>query len=272
MPQFEFKGKKIHYEIHGEGQPIVLLNGIMMSTLSWHQFIAPLSANNKLILMDFFDQGQSDKYKEEPYGMDLQVASLKALLDHLSLEKPAIAGISYGGNVALKFASEHPEYVHRLMVFNASTKTGEWGKELGQSWIMSANDPTHFYSTTIPIIYSQDFYNSRPDWVKARKDFLINQVFTNKEFMEGIVRLTHSSVEYNVENQLDKITAKTLIVASETDPITPAHEQYKLRDLIAGSDLVLLPSTGHASMYERPALFVSLLTGFANSQLEGLTI
>jgi len=272
MAQFEFKGKKIHYETHGEGAPIVLLNGIMMSTLSWYQLIQPLSANNKLILLDFLDQGQSDKYKDEPYNLDLQVAVLKALLDHLELKKTAIAGISYGGNVALKFAAEHPEYVHRLIAFNVTAKTGAWLKELGQSWVLSANNPEHFYCTTIPIIYSQEFYNSRPDWVKIRKDFLTGQIFTNKEFMDGIIRLTQSADDYNIESKLCNITAKTLIIASETDPITPVKEQYKLHDGIKDSELVLLPGTGHATMYERPALFISLLLGFANSPLEGIVI
>ena len=272
MAQFEFKGKMLYYETHGEGSPIVLLNGLMMSTLSWKQFVRPLSAENKLILMDFFDQGRSAKYPNEPYNLDLQVAAVKALFDHLGLEKAAVAGISYGGNAALKFACEHPEYVSRLIVFNATAKTGTWLRELGQSWTMSAADPMHFYYTTIPVIYSQEFYNSRPEWMAVRRDFLTNHVFTNKEFMDGIVRLTRSADDYNVEGQLDKITAKTLLVASETDPITPAHEQYKLRDLIKNSELVLLPGTGHATMYEKPALFISLLLGFANSQIDGLEI
>ncbi|MCL2362728.1 MAG: alpha/beta hydrolase [Defluviitaleaceae bacterium] len=272
MAQFEYQGKKIHYETHGEGAPLVLLNGIMMSTLSWYQFITPLSANNKLILMDFIDQGQSDKYGGEGYSLDLQVEVLKALLDHLELKNPAIAGISYGGNVALQFAASYPDYVNRLIIFNAAASTGAWLKELGQSWTMSAEDPVHFYNTTIPIIYSQEFYNSRPDWVKVRRDFLTSQVFTNKAFMDGLVRLTRSADDYNIEDRLGNITAKTLIIASETDPITPPAQQYKLKDGIKDSDLVLLPGTGHASMYERPALFVSLLTGFANAKLEGLVV
>ena len=267
MPHFNFRDKKIHYEIHGDGPPLVLLNGIMMSTLSWQQFIAPLSANNRLILMDFFDQGQSDKYTDKPYNLDLQVVALKALFDHLSIEQAAVAGISYGGNVSLKFASEYPEQVHRLMVFNAAPKTSAWLSALGKGWILSAGDPHNFYYNTIPIIYSQEFYNSRPEWIEVRQTFLTNQIFTNQEFMDGIVRLTRSADDYDVEGQLCNITAKTLIVASETDPITPPAEQHKLHSMIKDSELVLLPGTGHATMYERPALFVSLILGFANAML-----
>ncbi|MCL2203387.1 MAG: alpha/beta hydrolase [Defluviitaleaceae bacterium] len=272
MANFEYKGKKIYYETHGEGAPLILLNGIMMSTLSWQAFIAPLSAGNRLILLDFLDQGQSDKHSEDAYGVALQVEVLKALYDHLGLERAAIAGISYGGNVALKFASEYPALVHRLIVCNALAKTGAWLTELGKGWVMSAQDPAQFYYTTIPIIYSQEFYNARPDWVKARREFLTGQVFTNREWMDAIERLTASMDSYDAQGQLDKITAKTLLVASECDSITPAYEMCKLRDYIKGADLVLLPGTGHATMYERPALFASLIIGFANAELEGLVI
>jgi len=270
--QFEFKNKKVHFETHGRGKPIVLLNGIMMSTLSWTPLVGALSANNQLILVDFFDQGQSDKYTHEPYGVDLQVSVVEALLDHLALEKAVIAGISYGGNVAYKFAACFPGRVERLIVFNALAKSGAWLGDLGKGWVMSASDPAQFYYTTIPIIYSQEFYNSRPDWVKVRRDFLVGQVFTNREWMDSIVRLTQSMDDYDVEDLLCNITAKTLIVASETDGITPAYEQYKVRDRIKDSELVLLPGVGHATMFEKPALFVSLITGFANSCIEGMVV
>ena len=57
--EFVFNGKKIYYETMGEGQPILLLNGIMMSTGSWENFKESFSANNRLILLDFLDQGRS---------------------------------------------------------------------------------------------------------------------------------------------------------------------------------------------------------------------
>jgi len=282
MAYFEYKAKqddnskeskevkKLYYEVHGEGKPLVLLNGLMMSTLSWKIFVEPLSANNKLVLLDFFDQGQSDRMAE--YNQDLQVEALKALLDYLELDKVALVGISYGGNVALKFTVAHPSYVDRLIVFNAAAKTGEYLKEIGQSWIMAKDNPTQFYSTTIPIIYSSDFYNGRTQWMSDRKEILINHVFNNAFFMEGIVRLIKSAEDYDVEERLGEIVAKTLIVASEYDPITPFTEQKLLHKGIKNSELILLPNCGHASMYEKPALFVTLILGFANSALEGVEI
>jgi len=262
--------KKIYYEVHGEGKPIVLLNGIMMATMSWHMFIPALSAGNKLVLMDFFDQGQSDKLTDQAYNQDLQVEALKGLLAHLSLDKVSLAGVSYGGNIALKFAAEHPDMVDRLVAFHAAPKTGAWLKDIGKSWILSIDDPNNFYNTSIPIIYSPEFYNNNPEWVAARQNFLTSQVFTNKDFMQALVRLTQSADDYDISGKLSNITAKTLIVSAESDPLTPLADQKSLKDGIKDSELIILPGCGHASMYEKPALFTSLILGFINSSFQGM--
>jgi pimeloyl-ACP methyl ester carboxylesterase len=57
-------GGSIYYEIHGDGEPLILLNGLMMNTLSWMDFIPQLADKFKLILFDFRDQGRSSKLTE----------------------------------------------------------------------------------------------------------------------------------------------------------------------------------------------------------------
>jgi len=270
MAFFEINGKNIYYEVHGEGTPIVLLNGIMMSTPSWQMFVPALSSNNQLILVDFFDQGQSHKMVGEEYDQTVQVEVVKSLLEHLGLPKANIAGVSYGGNVALRFAIEHPEMVDKLAIFHAAPKTGAWLCDVGKSWTLSMDCPENFYNTSIPVIYSPEFYNGNPDWVEVRKNFLTTHVFTNQDFMQAVARLSHSSYSYDVSDKLDKITAKTLIVAADSDPLTPYADQKALKDGIKDAELVLLPNCGHASMYEKPALFASLITGFVNTDFTGL--
>ena len=68
-------------ELHGEGRPLLLLNGIMMSCGSWAEFVEPLSAQNQLILLDMLDQGRSAKMTEA-YDHGIQIRLVDALLDH----------------------------------------------------------------------------------------------------------------------------------------------------------------------------------------------
>ena len=75
--------KKIYYEIHGKGNPVILLNGIMMSTASWKPFLPALSKTCKVILVDLLDMGQSDNMADrEQYVQPLQADILSEFVDH----------------------------------------------------------------------------------------------------------------------------------------------------------------------------------------------
>jgi pimeloyl-ACP methyl ester carboxylesterase len=266
MSYLEFKGKKVYYETWGQGKSLVLLNGIMMSTLSWTVFKEAFSAKNQLILVDFLDQGKSDKMGDSAYTQDVQVEVIKALFDELELKKVSVLGISYGGEVALQFAVKHQEYIDKLLLFNTTAKTSPWLKDIGDAWNRSVGDPMDYYCTTIPVIYSPKFYNEKNDWMNRRKSLLTAGAFNNKEFMDSMVRLTVSAENHDVTEELFNIKVPTLIVSCENDYITPMPEQRLLQEKISTSEIVVLPNTGHASMYERPLLFSSLVLGFVNME------
>lgn len=118
MSYFKYLDKNVYYEITGSGEPVIILNGIMMSTKSWSAFKSNLSEHFQLILVDFLDQGQSDSY-ESDYTQDIQVELVKALMMHLNLNKVHLVGISYGGEVALQFAAKYTEFIERLIIYNS---------------------------------------------------------------------------------------------------------------------------------------------------------
>ncbi len=265
MPTFQFQNKNINYRVVGMGKPLVMLNGIMMSTMSWLPFEEELSRFNQLILVDMLDQGQSDKMDVE-FKQKIQADVVKALCDHLGLAKIALFGTSYGGEVALQFAVKYGGYVERLILFNTVSYTNAWLQEIGEAWNHAASTPAAYYATTIPVIYSPMFYDRKKEWMKARKEILVKGAFANKVFMDSMVRLTNSSNSFDVRSQLHTITAPTLIIGSENDHITPLEEQRYLQEQIPNADLIVLPNTGHASFYERPMVFVALVMGFVNME------
>lgn len=271
MAYFHYQDKKVYYEIHGEGKPLILLNGIMMSTKSWGIFLEAFSASNQLILLDFLDQGQSDKMTED-FTQDLQVEVLRTLLAELNLEKVSLMGISYGGEVALNFVTKYADKVDRLVLFNTSHRTSPWLKDIGDAWNLSSGNAMDYYLTTIPVIYSPEFYNRNRGWMDARKKLLTDTVFSNKSFMDSMVRLTRSAETHDVTEGLKGVTTRTLIVSSEQDYITPKEEQMALHKLLKNSDHVILPGAGHGSMYEKPALFTALTLGFVNAKTLDMTV
>lgn len=262
MSELLYNNKKIYYEVYGEGEPLIILNGIMMSHLSWELFIPQLSKDKKLILIDFFDQGKSAKLEGVNYKHDIQVEALKALIDHLNIKKANIFGISYGGEIALQFAIKYQEYVNKLLLFNTASYTTPWLKDIGRGWINAAKtyNPETYYNVTIPYIYSPLFYTQNYEWMEKRKA-LLHGVFT-KDFLNAMNRLTESSEGYDIRNRIKEIEVDTLVVGADYDYITPLVEQEYIHNNIKGSQFMVIKNCGHASMYEKPNEFVALVNGF----------
>lgn len=263
-------GKRMYYEVHGEGKPLVILNGIMMSTVSWKAFVEPLSADNQLILIDFLDQGQSDKM-EEAYDHDVQLAALSELLEELLDEPFNLFGISYGGEVALQYSLNNQKKIEKLLLFNTCMETSYWLQEIGNAWNKAAHDPEAYYLTTIPYIYSPLFFNNNREWMESRKKKLL-EIFSNQSFIDSMKRLTDSSSGYDISDRVNEIKIPTLIVGSEYDFVTPFYQQKNLNNAIASSELVFVPESGHAIMYEKPRLFISLIKGFISTNQTEFTI
>lgn len=263
MSSFNFLGKQVHYEVDGLGTPLIILNGIMMSTKSWQPFIPTLSEHFQVIRLDFFDQGTSDKLFNEKYTQRIQVDLVEALLNHLGIDKVDVVGISYGGEVALQFAIYCSSRVNRLLLFNTAPNTNAWLTEIGRAWMDTGKtrNGEHYYRTTIPVIYSPHFYEEQLDWMKKREQVLI-PIFSNLEFLDQMERLTLSAESFDVRSQLHLIHCPTLIISAEEDYLTPLPNQEYLHKNIKDSLWMKIPYAGHASMYEKPLLFTTLITGF----------
>lgn len=273
MSTFKLNEYNINYIINGNLKSgkdiIIILNGIMMSTKSWEIFVKPFSKANVLIRFDMFDQGESSKLNKN-YTQEIQVELLRELLDYLNIVKVNIVGISYGASIALQFAVKYEKYINKMVVANVVAKTSGWLKAIGDGWnaVAETRDGLAYYNISIPYIYSPQFYTKNIAWMENRKEFLI-PLFSDKEFLDSMVRLTKSAETHNVINHLDNIKTKTLIISSEEDYLTPVFEQKYLHSKLINSKLIIIPECGHASMYEKPELFTSLVLGFINNnQLE----
>lgn len=266
MAFFNFKNHNVFYSIDGEGEPLVLLNGIMMSTKSWDFATEKVSAHVKFIRVDFFDQGQSDDYLDEPYNHVLQAELVIALLDHLGIEKAHIAGISYGGEIAVRLGIYYPERILTLGLFNTAGFTSPWLRDIGRGWnsIGKTLDGNCYYNIAIPPVYSPKFYLENNEWMENRRK-LLEPLFATERFQNRMKRLVDSSEDLDERENLYKIDAPSLIVTCEYDFLVPKLEQEYLHKHIKNSHHIIIPSFGHGFMYEDPTLFVTLLVGFVLS-------
>ncbi|MFH5882061.1 alpha/beta fold hydrolase [Liberiplasma polymorphum] len=269
MAIFNYNNDAIFYQIDGDGNKphLLLLNGIMMSTKSWDSFVQPLTDHFTLLRVDLYDQGQSTK-KTDYYTQSIQVDLIKALLDELKIKKLHITGISYGGSIALQFATKHQEMIDKMIVLNAVAKTSKWLKAIGDGWneVAKTRNGLAYYHITIPFIYSPMFYNFNHEWMENRKKLLI-PIFSNEVFLDAMIRLTVSAETHDVTSSLSNIKTKTLIVSSDEDYLTPPFEQTYLKNALPNAQMITFHECGHASMYEKPQLFVSTIIGFLSEKV-----
>ncbi|MDP3488065.1 MAG: alpha/beta hydrolase [Bacillota bacterium] len=262
----EFKGRSIYYELHGSGDSLLVLNGVFMSCTSWAAFVPAFSRHNQLILVDFLDQGRSDKLNTD-YNQKVHVETIKALFDHLGLTQASIMGISYGGEVAMQFALAYPERLKKLVLANTTAYTNPWLQDMGRAWeqAISSYDGRQFFKACIPVVYSPKFYTTNIEWAKRREELFSNAF--GKDTYDAFIRLIRSAEQLDLRSDVKNISTPTLVLSSEHDYVTPVHDQeFIVRELRQAAHL-LIKDAGHAAMYEKPVEFCSAVLGFVNSEI-----
>ncbi len=255
------KNPGLYYEVHGNGKPLVLLNGIMMNTLSWAEHIPVFKNHCQVITYDMRDQGQSSRL-EEGYKIDIHADDLKKLLDHLGIQKVDILGVSYGGQAALIFSLKFPEMVKRLVLSNTAAHVDQYLLSMGQMWKRAAKlyDGEAFFDLALIPIYSRSFYNLHYEWLSNRRALFRD--FLSREWFDGFVRLASSNETYDLRKELAAIEAKTLLIGAEEDIITPEAQMLEMHRAMKNSQFVSIPDTGHAAFLEKRETFCTLIRGF----------
>lgn len=266
MPIFDYNGLKVNYLVEGKGEPILLLNGIMMTIQSWEPIAEPFRLNNTLIRVDLIDQGQTDKLLNQEYQIKDQADLVLALIKYLKYDQVNLVGISYGGYVAINFATRFPNYLKRLVLTNTAASVNNRDAEMFKQFIEvgTHGTPYAYYLTTIPLFYSPTFYEQKTDWMKERENLLVT-FFQNQDYRNNISRLANSCLSHNCLNDLNKITTPTLIINGAEDYLLPLPRQIEILHGVKEGYLVSMYETGHVSIYENPVLYTSLLLGFINN-------
>lgn len=264
MAVFTLKNTDIYYETYGKGEPLVLLNGIMMSTNSWAPFKRALSANHQLILLDFIDQGKSG-HVEGDYDQSLMVEVLHGLLGHLAVTKANILGISYGGEVAMHFALAHPDMVESLMLFNTTPVTTAKLRGIGEAWKKAGlgYDGELFFNVCLPSIYSRVFYESHEAWINERIGIFAKSL--PNAWYDGFLRLVNSADYHDVRPSLGKLDMPVMVVTGSEDDLTPQALQAMIVEACPQAVWHVVKGAGHALMYEAPEAFLTLTLGFLAS-------
>ena len=108
-------GLNLYYEIHGTGQPLVLLHGGLGSTGMFGELVSLLAQTRQVIAVDLQAHGRTADI-DRPMRYELMGDDIAALITHLGVAKADVMGYSLGGGVALRTAIQHPALVNKLVI------------------------------------------------------------------------------------------------------------------------------------------------------------
>src|SRR5580765_7326141 len=122
-------GVKMYYEVHGSGEPVVLLHGAFMTiTNNWTGWIAELAKTRKVIAVEMQGHGRTADIARDINSENL-ADDVAALLDHLKIPKADLIGYSMGGGVAIQCAIRHPDKVRKVVVISSMFRRDGMVKE-----------------------------------------------------------------------------------------------------------------------------------------------
>ncbi|HEY0812956.1 MAG TPA: alpha/beta hydrolase [Pseudonocardia sp.] len=242
----DVNGLHMYYETYGEGTPLVLLHGGMLTIdLNFATLIPTLATKHRVIAVESQGHGRTADI-DRPITPANLAADVVALLDVLNVERAHVLGHSMGAAVTLELGVHHPERVRSLVPVSGSVRQDGMHPDLA--------DPSRYAeSTRLPT--AQDFAEFREAYQK-----LSPHPEHFDEFLQTLSASNADLVGWSDE-QLAGITAPTLIVLGDHDFVTIEHAGRML-ELIPGAQLAVLPATTHMQATRRPDLLLPLLAAF----------
>lgn len=223
-------GIELHYEVRGEGEPLVLLHGFTGSSGDWvHVFdLEALSRQYRLIIPDMRGHGRSTN----PSGAITHrqcALDIAALLDALGIERFKAVGTSFGGNTLLHMATRQPERVEAMVLVSSPSYFPREAREImGMMTVETRTDE---------------------EWRMMRERHKLGD-----EQIRAIWKAGHGFKDsYDDMNFtppfLSTIQARTLLVCGDRDPLYPVGIFVEMYRAIPRSSLWVIPNAGHTPIY-----------------------
>jgi len=252
MPYTVNDGVHIHYEVEGEGPPLVLCHGYLFSCESWriNGYVEALKENYQLILIDARGHGYSDKpHDQEAYSDELMVADVVSVLDELNIEKAHFLGYSMGGITGWLLRKYARDRFYSLIIGGAApTEQNQDVRNLNDRWLSMLRQGNEAVVATI----------EKEDGAKlpsAAKRILMNN---DPEALIAADNFFQDRVEYN-ETEANT-TLPCLLYMGEAD--TKYAEAKKCVDVLPNVTFVTLPDLNHAQSIIRSELVLPHILKF----------
>jgi 3-oxoadipate enol-lactonase len=259
MPSIDASGTELHYERAGEGEPMLLIQGMSATHLAWGRpFLDELERSFDTIVFDNRGMGLSG-HAELPFTTADLAADAVALLDALEIETAHIVGISMGGMIAQELALAHPERI-RTLTIGASYCGGPEGT------LMAPEDLQLLGTAYASGVAEQVFramweINLSPGF---REDDSRFTAFTEMGSalpapQPVVLQQMQACAAHDTHERLGQISPPTLVIHGDVDRLLGYNNGREIAALIPGARLETLDGIGHMFWWEQPQRTAELI-------------
>ena len=263
MPYATLNGIRIHYEVYGQGDPVLLVSGLGGAAVGWLLQVKDLSARYQVITFDNRGVGESDVPELPSYPTALLADDAAALLDQLGVARAHVVGASMGGTISMELAIRHPKRVRSLSICCSWAHGDGRFIQTIRSWMalaphLSLED--RFRHVLFPWIYSPAFLADEAATAEALKRAL---AYPHPTRPAGLIRQGEGLIAWNGTRlkEIRRIKTPTQVLVGRADILTPPAFSRQVADLIPNARLRLLPG-GHGFFIEEAPRFNGALLDF----------
>lgn len=237
----------------GDGEPVLLLNGGMMTFASWAPVVAALGAGRRTLGCDL--RGQLLCPGEAHPRLDDNVPDVVALLDALGLERVHALGTSFGGEIALLLAARHPGRVRTLAVVTAADRSPDGMRDDSRALaerareVIGGGDPGPFHDHVTAEVYSAAWRERHAAELAERRS---RSLALPASWYRGLLGILAAIEDFDLRPDLGRIRCPALVVHAGADRVMPAERVEALAAAIPGAELAVHPTSGHALVAEEP--------------------
>lgn len=261
MPRMTVDGVGLEYLLEGTGgEAVVLLNGIAMTIAHWKPVAAALSAAGYKVLSHDMRGQMLSEWPAGEYSLSLHARDLASMMRGLGIAKAHIVGTSYGAEVAMTFAIEHPQMCASVVSIDGVSEYDEVLGSAVESWKSAAlSDARVFYRSLMPWNYSASFLKANAEILAKREDAIAAMP---RAWFEAFARLCDSFMAIDLTKDLGKIRCPALALVAEEDILKGPKYSRIIADGISGAEYGVIPGAGHAVVIERPDAVAARLLEF----------
>ena len=251
MPSARVNGVNLAYELHGTGDPLVLIHGAQSDRSIFANLLPDFIDQFRVLLFDQRGSGQSEK-PDIAYTMGMIADDTAALMEHVGFSSAQVYGVSMGGMIAQELAIRHGAAV-RSLVLGCTTPGGPHavsleGEALRSSHSTAALSAAERGRALAETAFTQGYIERHPELIpaliEARKKQPLDPI--------GFAHRMRAAYAHDTFDRLSRISCPTLVITGKDDALIAWQNSQLLADHIAAAELVVLEPAGHAFWVEQP--------------------